>query len=91
MPSMKLVKRSFKVKAKFTKIGNKIKYELPFKIYCHDMKRELPHTGTFDKNDGLYKSWIGDVNKAFKNTNIIYRKVNLIQIYDDCDKPIPVK
>lgn len=91
MPSMSFEKRSFKVKVKFTKIGNKIKYELPFKIFCHRMERELPHTGTFDKTDMLYSVWIGDVDKAFKKSNIIYRKVNLVQIYDDCDKPIPVK
>ena len=43
---------------------------------------------TLDKNDGLIVSWLGkDIDALFKNRSTIYRKVNINQAYDYCDKP----
>lgn len=76
------------LRVKFTKIGNRIKYELPVKMYCTEMQTELPNSGTLDKTDCLYKVWLGDVDKVFKKTNVIYKKVFIYQLYDPCDIPM---
>lgn len=75
------------VKVKFTKIGNRIKYELPFVMVCRREPNsgELGRTWTLDKTDSLFSVWLGDVDKAFKNRKSIIRKVYLGQIFDCCD------
>lgn len=76
------------IQVKFTKIGNKIKYELPFNIYCTVMKKFDSRSKTLDKDDGLILTWLGtkqEIDKLFKNRNVIYKKVELVQKYDHCD------
>lgn len=52
---------------RFTKIGNKIKYELPVRMFCTAMQREIPNSQCYDKTDGLYVSWLGrNIDKLFK-------------------------
>lgn len=81
-------KEYLELEVKFQKIGNKIKYKLPVKMFCERMNTEIPNSMTLDKNDGLILSWLGrDVDSLFKKTNTIYKKVNLNQAYDYCDKP----
>lgn len=76
------------IQVKFTKIGNKIKYELPFTPYCTVMKKFDSRGMTLDKNDGLFRIWLGtnqEIDKMFKSRTVIYKKVELVQIYDACD------
>ena len=76
------------IQVKFTKIGNKIKYELPFDIYCTKMKKFDSRGKTLDENDGLIRTWLGtkqEVDRMFKKRTVIYKKVELVQIYDPCD------
>lgn len=75
------------LEVKFTKIGNKVKYKLPVRMFCTDMNNEIPNTMTLDKNDGLIKAWIGDVDQAFKTKRVIYKKVIINYAYDRCDTP----
>lgn len=76
------------LEVKFEKIGNKIKYTLPVDMWCTRMNTYLPKSSTLDKTDGVIIVWLGkNVDKLFKTTNTIYRKVNLSQIYDPCDIP----
>ena len=75
------------LKVKFTKIGDKIKYQLPVKMFCERMNTEVPNSMTLDKTDGLIVSWLGDVDKLFKNKKTIFKKVNINLAYDECDKP----
>jgi hypothetical protein len=42
---------------------------------------------TLDKTDGLIVTWLGDVDSVFKNRTCVIKKVNLNQLYDECDKP----
>jgi hypothetical protein len=83
-----MAKGYLELEVKFKKIGNKIKYTLPVKMYCEIMQTEIQNTMTLDKNDGLIVSWLGkDIDGLFKNRDTIYRKVNINQAYDYCDKP----
>ena len=75
------------LEVKFRKIGNKIKYKLPVKMFCTTQNTELPNSATLDKNDCLIKTWLGNTDRMFKYSNTIYKKVNLSQIYDKCDIP----
>lgn len=75
------------LEVKFEKIGNRIKYTLPTKMFCERMNTEIPNSQTFEKTDGLFKVWLGDVDKAFKKSSTIFKKVNINQVYDRCDKP----
>jgi len=79
------------LQVKFTKIGHKIKFELPVKMFCEKMQKELPNSFTFDKTDLIFNSWKINVDKAFKTSNVIFKKVDINQIYDECDKPIKQK
>lgn len=79
------------LEVKFQKIGNKIKYTLPVKMYCERMQNEIPNSATLDISDLVIKEWLGetkDVKKIFKKSTTIFRKVNLSLVYDKCDKPI---
>lgn len=77
-----------KLIVKFEKIGNKIKYTLPVKMFCTRMNTELPNSQIFEKTDGLYRTWLGkNIDSLFKKRSVIYRKVLLNQIYDSCDVP----
>jgi len=77
------------LKVKFTKLDNdKIKYQLPCKMFCDRMNEEIPNNMTLDKTDSVIKIWLGDSDKAFKNKNVIYKVVNIRQVYDPCDKPL---
>ena len=79
-----------RVTVKFTKIGNNIKYRLPFRMWCTDTKRFIPNSGTYEKTDGIYKTWLGNakaIDKLFKQTSVIFKKVELAQVYDPCDIP----
>lgn len=75
------------LEVKFQKIGSRIKYTLPVKMFCEKQDCEIPHTKTLDKNDNVIKTWLGDTNRMFKYNNTIYKKVCLNLIYDKCDKP----
>jgi hypothetical protein len=81
------MKNCLVLKVKFTKIGNKVKYKLPVKMFCEQMNKEIPNSMNLDKTDLLIKTWLGDVDKVFKNKTTIYKKVNLNMAYDKCDKP----
>lgn len=73
---------------KFTKIGNKIKYQLPVKMFCTRMNEYVANSMTLDKNDLVITGWLGNnVNDLFKIRNTIYKKVDIGQVYDDCDIP----
>lgn len=73
------------IKVKFTKIGNKIKYQLPCKLFCTEMNNEIQNSLTLDKNDRQIIYWLGtNPERLFKNRNSIIRKVN-IQPWDSCD------
>jgi hypothetical protein len=81
-------KGHLELEVKFKKIGSKIKYQLPVKMFCERMNTEIPNSMTLDKTDCLIVNWLGrDTDSLFKKTNTIYRKVNLNQAYDNCDKP----
>lgn len=76
------------LEVKFKKIGNKIKYMLPVKMYCEIGKTYICNSMTLDKTDSLIVSWLGkNVDRLFKNTDTIFKKVNINQAYDKCDKP----
>jgi hypothetical protein len=75
------------LEVKFTKIGNKVKYQLPVKMFCERMDTEVPNSMTLDKTDSLIVTWLGDVDKVFKTKKTIFKKVNINQAYDKCDKP----
>jgi hypothetical protein len=76
------------LEVKFQKIGNRIKYKLPVKMFCERMNTEIPNSMTLDKTDALIINWLGkNVDSLFKKTKIIYKKVNINQAYDSCDKP----
>jgi hypothetical protein len=81
------MKNSLFLKVKFTKIGSKVKYELPMKIHCTELNCEFAHSGVFDKNDLLWKRWLGNVDKAFKKCDVIIKKVELGKCYGKCDYP----
>lgn len=77
-----------KIIVKFTKIGNKVKYKLPFKMFCKRMQTFIANSGTLDKSDTLITSWLGkDSDSLFKKTKTVFVKVNMNQIYDKCDSP----
>lgn len=76
------------LEVKFQKIGNKIKYMLPVKMYCEIGNTYIHNSMTLDKTDNLIVSWLGkNVDRLFKNTDTIFKKVNINQAYDKCDKP----
>jgi len=82
-----MAKNLLELKVKFTKIGNKIKCQLPVKMFCEEMNSEIPNSMTLDKTDGIILSWFSDVDKSFKSQKVIFKKVNLSLVYDKCDKP----
>jgi len=75
------------IKVKLTKIGNNIKLEIPFKMFCNSMKSELPRSMTYQKTDLLFKSILGNVDSSFKKCSTIFKTININQIYDKCDSP----
>ena len=80
-------KENLILEVKFQKIRNKVKYTLPVRMVCEHGNIEMPNSMTLDKKDGLIVSWLGDVEKAFKKSTTIFKKVNINQAYDKCDKP----
>ena len=84
-----MAKGYLELTVKFQKIGNKIKYTLPVKMYCERANTFIPNSMTLDKTDGLIVSWLGKkVDALFKTTSTIFKKVNLSEAYDFCDKPL---
>lgn len=81
------MKDSLELKVKFTKIGNKVKFKLPVRMFCVRMCNEVQNSMTLSKEDGLIKAWLGDVDQVFKNNNTVIKKVCLNFVYDSCDKP----
>lgn len=82
MPKDKLI-----LEVKFTKIGNKIKYELPVRMFCERQNNEIANTMTLDKNDSTIIVWLGkNPDRLFKKSNVIFKKVFIGQVYDKCDK-----
>ena len=80
------------LEVKFTKIGNKVKYTLPVRMFCKRMKNEISNSMTLNKNDQLLKWWLGNnIDDLFKKRNTIYKKVNLNYVYDYCDIPKSIK
>jgi len=76
------------LEVKFKKIGDKVKFTLPVKMECEKMECEIPNYMTLDKTDVLIITWLGkNVDSLFKKTDTIYKKVNISQVYDYCDKP----
>ena len=81
-------KNNLILQVKFTKYGNKIKFMLPVRMFCDRMQNEISHTMTLNKNDQLFKHWLGNnIDDIFKNRKTIYKKVCLNYLYDYCDKP----
>jgi len=81
-------KNNLILEVKFTKIGNKIKFLLPVRMFCERMQNEISNTMILDKNDMLIKNWLGNnIDDIFKNRKTIYKKVCLNYLYDYCDKP----
>jgi len=82
-----MAKGHLELEVKFTKLKNgKVKYQLPVKMVCSHGDTEIPNSMTLTKDDGLIKLWLGNSDKAFGKRNVIFKKVNLSQAYDDCDK-----
>lgn len=85
-------RKKMKMEVKFTKTGNNIKYELPVEMWCTRMKKFIANSNQFDLTDIVYSTWLGnedEINELFKDTDVIYKTVELSVIYDSCDKPVP--
>jgi hypothetical protein len=80
--------KSLNVIVKFTKIGNRIKCELPAAMYCTIQKEIISKGFTLSVEDFLLKDWFGTrkVKSLFKKRRVIYKKVDL-HIFDSCDTP----
>ena len=77
------------LRVKFTRIGADIKYELPVRLFCKRMNKEMRRSGICSHDSELIKTWLGNNPKRlFEKHKTIYRKVNIRQIYDNCDVPI---
>ena len=83
-----MTKNNLILEVKFKKIGNKVKYTLPVRMFCERMQNEISNSMTLDKKDQLLKWWLGNnIDNLFKKRNTIYKKVNLNYAYDSCDIP----
>ena len=84
-----MAKGYLELTVKFQKIGNRVKYTLPVKMYCERANTFIPNSMTLDKTDGLIVFWLGNnVDSLFKKTDKIFKKVNLSVAYDFCDKSL---
>ena len=76
----------FCVKVKFTKIGNKIKMEIPFKMFCSQSKEELPRNYVYDKNDMCWGTLLSKSDLRKLENKPLFKKVALNNFFHHtCD------